>query len=191
MWESLQSSLRSAWMTGQAGALSQNGQLSVLTWGEILHLLERPLSEEEGNCGIWTFSSVQFIPLTDLVVGGTLRMIQQRSFSSLFSGRPQWLWSVLARAGKQMCKCVQGSVVLFHRDVHLSGKCSGDLVHWYMVYPRQTRRCLKKRRCKAALKIPFLSFCSDKQTEGINSAWQTRNTMTETWIAHCNSHLAC
>ena len=41
-------------------------------------------------------SSVQFSPLTDWVIGGTQKMIQQKSSSSLFCRRPWW---VLPQAG--------------------------------------------------------------------------------------------
>ena len=47
--------------------------------------------------GYYQFSSVQFSPFTDWIVGGILGAIQQRSSPSLFCGRP-W-WAVLARAG--------------------------------------------------------------------------------------------
>ena len=64
---------------------------------------------------------VQFIPLTDWVVGGTWGMIQQESTSSLFCRRP--FWAVLAWAGMSILWCCPPSISSVDHGVAHPPRC--------------------------------------------------------------------
>ena len=66
------------------------------------------------------FSSVQFSTLTEWVVGGTWRTIQQRPSTSLFCGRP--LWAVVAWAGmSSLWRCASSNFSADHGVTHSEG----------------------------------------------------------------------
>ena len=67
------------------------------------------------------FSSVQFSPLTNRVVGGTWQTIQRRFSSSLFSRRP--LWAVLAWAGISTLGCCPSIISSSDQGVARPPKC--------------------------------------------------------------------
>ena len=63
----------------------------------------RSMQSYSDKLRVLTFSSAQFSLLTDWVIGGTWRMIQQRPSTSIFCRRS--LWTVLAWAGMSTLWC--------------------------------------------------------------------------------------
>ena len=69
----------------------------------------------------YQFRLVQFSPLTDSVVGGTLGTIQWKSSSSLFCRRP--FWAVLAWAGMSTFWCYPSSTSCADQGVAELPRC--------------------------------------------------------------------
>ena len=93
------------------------------------------------------YATVQFSPLTDWVIEGTLRTIQQRSSSGIFYRRP--LWAVLAWAGMSTLWCCPSSIFSANHTITHPPRCPErrfderwKRLSWRVTCPNHANFCL-------------------------------------------------
>ena len=127
--------------------------------------------------------SVQFSPLTGWVVGTTWRTIQQRSSSSLFSGRPLWVVLTWVRMST-LWNCPSNISSADHAVTHL------PRVTRCQRLTNETKSMQYSGACGSSIRMAFPNRCDGNDEHSCPACELTRCPRPVNWMRHLPDELA-